>query len=163
MKLTGGALSARDEINYISSDGTKYSEKISQIRLYSGDKFEQVDTVCAGEICAVIGLSATYVGQGLGIETDSGSPVLEPVMSYRILLPDGCDPMLYFPKLKELEEEEPSLHLYWNEELVQIEARLMGDIQIDLLKKLIYDRFGISTELDEGRILYKEKAAGVWL
>ncbi len=161
MKLTGGSLSARDEINYLSSDGTKFSEKVSQIRLYSGDKFEQVDTVFAGEICAVIGFSATYVGQGLGVEMDSGSPVLEPVLSYRILLPDGCDPMLYFPKLKELEEEEPSLHLYWNEELAQIEARLMGDIQIDLLKKLIYDRFTISAELDEGRILYKEKAAGV--
>ena len=85
--------------------------------------------------------------------------MLEPVLSYRIVLPDGCDPMLYFPKLKELEEEEPSLHLYWNSELGQIEARLMGEVQIELLRRLIFDRFGIECQLDAGRILYKEKPA----
>ena len=157
MKITGGSLSARDEISYLSADGKRTSEKISQIRLYSGEKFEQVDTVSAGEICAVIGLSSTYAGQGLGIEGDSCKPLLEPVLSYRIILPDGCDQNLYFPKLKELEEEEPSLHLYWNEELSQIEARLMGEIQIDLIKRLISDRFGIECEFGAGNILYKEK------
>ena len=159
MKVTCGKLSARDEICYISASGQTVSEKVSQIRLYSGDKFEQVESVSAGEICAVCGLSATYVGQGLGVEADSAKPVLEPVLSYRIVLPEGCDPILYLPKLKELEEEEPSLHLCWNEELRQIEARLMGDIQIDLLKRLISDRFAISCEFDAGKILYKEKIA----
>ena len=157
MKITSGTLSARDEIIYTSSDGKKISEKISQLRIYSGDKFEQIDSSCAGEICAAIGLSATYAGQGLGAESDSSAPLLEPVLSYRIILPHGCDPNLYFPKLKELEEEEPSLHLYWNEELRQIEARLMGEIQIDLIKHLVLDRFGIECSFDIGKILYKEK------
>ena len=159
MKLTGGTLSARDELSYFSAEGKKYTEKVSRIRLYSGDKFEQTDSVSAGEICAVLGLSASYAGQGLGFESDTCKPVLEPVLSYRILLPEGCDPVLYFPKLKELEEEDPSLHLYWNEELRQIEARLMGDIQIDLLKRMIAERFGISCDFDAGKILYKEKIA----
>ncbi|MBE6607664.1 MAG: GTP-binding protein [Ruminococcaceae bacterium] len=159
MKVTSGILTARDEISYLTLDGQRVSEKISQIRLYSGDKFEQVDSVSAGEICAVSGLSATYIGQGLGLESNSCKPVLEPVLSYRINLPSECDISLYYPKLKELEEEEPSLHLYWNEELRQIEARLMGDIQIDLLKKMISDRFSINCEFDAGKILYKEKIA----
>ena len=158
MKITSGTLSARDTLTYLSTDGKKHSEKISQIRLYSGEKYEQADTVSAGEICAVSGLSATYVGLGLGLESDTCRPVLEPVLSYRINLPTECDPVLYFPKLKELEEEEPSLHLLWNEELRQIEARLMGDIQIDLLKHLIRERFSVECTLDAGRILYKEKA-----
>ncbi len=157
MKITSGTLSARDEISYISADGKRISEKISQLRVYSGDKFEQIDTSCAGEICVAIGLSATYAGQGLGAESDSSAPLLEPVLSYRIILPHGCDPNLYFPKLKELEEEEPSLHLYWNEELRQIEARLMGEIQIDLIKRLVLERFGIECSFDIGKILYKEK------
>lgn len=159
IKITSGKLSARDELSYLSHDGKKLSEKVSQIRLYSGEKFEQTDSVLAGEICAVLGLSATYVGQGLGIEEDTCKPILEPVLSYNIILPPECDPILYFPKLKELEEEEPSLHLLWNGSLRQIEARLMGDIQIDLLKRLIFERFGINCELDTGKILYKEKIA----
>lgn len=159
MKITGGTLTARDELAYTTPEGKRLTEKVSQLRLYSGDKFEQVDSVSAGEICAVCGLSATYVGEGLGLEPDMEKPLLEPVLSYRIALPPECDPVLYFPKLKELEEEEPSLHLYWNEELRQIEARLMGDIQIDLLKHMIAERFAVSCEFDAGRILYKEKIA----
>jgi len=159
MKITGGSLSARDEIAYTAQDGKQYAEKASQLRLYSGEKFEQVDKADAGEICAVLGFSATYAGQGIGIESDGARPQLEPVLSYRILLPDGCDPVAYFPRLKELEEEEPSLSLLWNEELEQIEARLMGEIQTDLLKRLISERFGISCTMDAGKILYKEKAA----
>lgn len=159
MKITSGALTARDELVYFTEEGKRVTEKVSQLRLYSGDKFEQTDRAEAGEICAVTGLSETFAGQGLGVESDSVKPVLEPVLSYRIALPDGCDIAVYYPKLKELEEEEPSLHLFWNTELKQIEARLMGDIQIELLKRLIYDRFGITCELDTGKILYKEKAA----
>lgn len=159
MKITGGKLSARDEIKYLSENGNPISEKISQIRLYSGDKFEQTDTAFSGEICAVIGLSSTYVGMGLGFEQNTQKPLLEPVLSYAIQLPSNCDTRVYFPKLKELEEEEPSLHLIWNEELSQIEARLMGEVQIDLIKRLISDRFSIDCTLGAGKILYKEKAS----
>jgi len=160
MKITGGTLSARDEISYLSEDGIRITEKISQIRLYSGDKFEQTDTVSAGEICAVIGLSSSYVGQGLGLEQDTQKPLLEPVLSYAINLPPECDTRVFFPKLKELEEEEPSLHLMWNDELSQIEVRLMGEVQTELIKRLISDRFSIDCTLGQGKILYKEKAAG---
>ncbi len=159
LKVTGGRLSARDEIRYLSADGTRFSEKVAQIRLYSGEKFEQTDSVSAGEVCTVIGLSATYAGQGLGIESDSCRPILEPVLSYRINLPAECDPRVFFPRLKELEEEDPSLHLYWNEELRQIEVRLMGEVQTELLRRMIQDRFAVMCELDAGRILYKEKIA----
>ena len=157
MKITSGTLSARDEITYLAADGKKRTEKVSQLRLYSGEKFEQADRVTAGEIVAVSGLSETFVGAGLGTESDTCKPILEPVLSYSILLPPECDPVLYFPRLKELEEEEPSLHLFWNEELRQIEARLMGDIQIDLLKRLIRERFGAECEFGAGKILYQEK------
>ena len=159
MKITSGRLCARDEIRYVSADGAHITEKASQIRLYSGDKFEQTDTAEAGEICAVIGLSASYVGQGLGLEQDTQKPILEPVLSYAIELPPECDTRVYFKKLKELEEEEPSLHLMWNEELSQIEARIMGEVQIELIKRLISDRFSIECTLGAGKILYKEKAS----
>lgn len=159
MKITSGTLAVRDEISYLSEEGTRITEKVSQIRLYSGDKFEQSDTVSAGEICAVIGLSSSYVGQGLGLEQDNGKPLLEPVLSYAIHLPTECDARVFFPKLKELEEEEPSLCLLWNEELSQIEVRLMGEVQTELIKRLISDRFGIDCTLGAGKILYKEKAA----
>ena len=159
MKITSGRLAARDEISYLSEDGVRITEKVSQIRLYSGDKFEQTDMVTAGEVCAVIGLSSSYVGQGLGLEQDTQKPLLEPVLSYAIQLPPDCDARVYFPKLKELEEEEPSLHLLWNEELSQIEARLMGEVQSELIKRLISDRFSIDCTLGKGKILYKEKAA----
>ena len=156
-KITSGVLSVRDELTYTAADGNTVTEKVSQLRLYSGDKYEQVNTVSAGDIVAVTGLSATYAGQGLGVESDAGKPILNPVLSYAIRLPAGCDPRLIFPKLKELEEEEPSLHLRWNTQTEEIEARLMGDIQIDLLKRLISDRFGLDCQLDEGKILYREK------
>ena len=159
MKITGGTITARDEITYLSADGVRITEKVSQIRLYSGDKFEQADSASAGEICALIGLSSTYIGQGLGLEQDTEKPLLEPVLSYAIQLPPDCDTRIYFPKLKELEEEEPSLHLMWNEELSQIEARLMGEVQTELIKRLIKDRFSIDCTLGAGKILYKEKAS----
>ena len=165
MKITAGALSVRDEITYIASDGKKHSEKVSQIRLYSGDKFEQVDNVGAGEICAVVGLSATYVGQGLGVEDNSSAPLLEPILTYSIKFPASVDPRLAYPKLRELEEEEPSFHVRWNAEASAIEVSLMGDVQTDLLRHMISERFAIDVSFENGRILYKEmpkkKALGV--
>ncbi|MBQ8402959.1 MAG: TetM/TetW/TetO/TetS family tetracycline resistance ribosomal protection protein [Clostridia bacterium] len=160
MKITGGKLCARDEIAYTAQNGEKKAEKASLLRLYSGEKFEQVDSAVAGEICAVAGLSATYAGLGLGAESDAEKPVLAPVLSYRIVLPAGCDTGVYFMKFKELEEEEPSLHLRINEELGEIEAELMGEIGVELLSRLISERFGIKCEFDEGKILYKEKISG---
>lgn len=157
MKITGGTLRARDELAYTAQNGEKLSEKVSFLRLYSGEKFEQAETAAAGEICAVAGLSATYAGLGFGEETGGEKPVLAPVLSYRIVLPDGCDTGVYYMKLKELEEEEPSLHLRINEELGEIEAELMGEIGAELLARRIHERFGIKCEFDEGKILYKEK------
>ena len=159
MKVTSGTLSVRDEISYLAADGTPMREKVGAIRLYSGDRFEQVDCVAAGEICTVLGLSATYAGLGLGTELNAKKPTLEPVLSYALELEEGYDPLLYFPKLKRLEEEEPSLHLYWNEELHHIEARLMGDIQTEVLIRLIRERIGIECTPTDGKILYKEKIA----
>lgn len=160
IKITAGTLTPRDEITYLSADGNPVTEKVSQLRLYSGDKFTQVDSAEAGEICAVIGLSETFAGLGLGGESNLEKPLLEPVLSYCITLPEGCDARLYYPKLKELEEEEPSLHLSWNGETREISARLMGEVQIDLLVRLIQDRLNVTCELGAGRILYKEKIAG---
>ncbi len=156
MKLVGGCAQARDELTYSTPDGQTHSEKINQLRLYSGSRFEQVDRVYAGDVCAVTGLTSTYAGQGLGSADDDRRPILDPVLSYRIVLPEGCDPHVCFGRFKELEEEEPSLHMRWNEALKQIEVRLMGDVQLELLKRLISDRFSVKCELDEGKIMYKE-------
>lgn len=160
MKVTGGCISSRDELVYSAPDGSVHTEKINQLRLYSGSRYEQTDKVYAGDICAVTGLTATYAGQGLGVNADTRAPMLEPVLSYRIVLPDECDPYICFGRFKELEEEEPSLHMRWNEALKQIDVRLMGEVQLELLKRLISDRFSIKCELDEGRIMYKETVSG---
>lgn len=159
MKITGGELSARDEISYLSEDGRSLSEKITQLRLYSGEKFSQVDRVSAGDICAAVGLTSTFVGQGLGAEIGNEKPLLEPVVSYRMVLPEGSDPVKLLPALTELTEEEPTLHLLWNERLSQIEVRLMGEIQTDLIKHKVKERLNIDVDFDAGNILYKEKAS----
>ncbi len=156
LKLTGGSLSVRDELTYLAADGTPVREKVAQIRLYSGDKFTQVDRVEAGDVCTVIGLSASWAGMGLGAEPDAARPVLEPVLTYRLRLPDGCDPVLYYPRFKQLEEEDPALHLRWDEHLGDIYAGLMGEVQIEVLTRRISERFGIDITVDAGRILYKE-------
>lgn len=156
MKITGGRLSVRDEITYAGENGKTVREKIAQIRLYSGEKFTAVPAVSAGEVCTVLGLSETGAGMGLGYEPDSARPVLEPVLTYRLRLPEGCDVNQFFPKLKQLEEEDPALHLVWQEHLGEIHARIMGEVQIDVLKRTVRERFGIAIEVDTGKILYKE-------
>ena len=156
LKITGGALSVRAPIKYTSLSGEEKEEKTAQIRLYSGTKFEQVDTVSAGEVCAVSGLTLTYPGLGLGFEENSAGSVLEPVLSYSIILPDGCDARSMYPKLLELQEEDPQLHLSWDDRLSEIRVRLMGKVQTEILKSTISDRFGIDVEFDEGQILYME-------
>ena len=150
LKVTGGTLKVKMPVG---------EEKISQIRLYSGEKFEAVGEVPAGTVCAVTGLNETYPGQGLGAETGGQLPVLEPVLTYRITLPEGADVRTTLGKLRQLEEEEPALHIAWNERLGEIHAQLMGEVQIEVLRTLINERFGLEVGFDEGSIIYKETIA----
>lgn len=156
MKLTGGRLKVKDVLK-----GGSWEEKVNQIRIYSGKKFDAVSELEAGSVCAVTGLSQTRSGEGLGIEEASGSPILEPVLSYQIILPEGCDPRMMLPKLRQLEEEEPELHIVWNEELQEIQAQVMGEVQIEILQSLIQSRFDIPVVFDAGRIVYKETIANI--
>ena len=151
MKLTGGSMKVRDSI----TNGS-WEEKINQIRIYSGERFETVNEVNAGDICAVTGLTQTRPGAGLGIEKESVKPLLEPVLSYQILLPEDYDPRVMLPKLKEIEEEEPELRIMWNENLQEIQAQIMGEVQVEILQSIIKERFGVSVEFDKGSIVYKE-------
>lgn len=157
LKVTGGVLSVRTPLSYLPLYGEDArEEKVTQLRRYSGAKFQAVQTVTAGEVCAVVGLSATYPGQGLGAEVPAPPPLLEPVLTYRLVLPKGCDARTFLPKLRLLQEEDPQLHLVWDEQSGGIYARLMGQVQIEILKSLIADRFDIEIGIDAGRILYKE-------
>ncbi|HOP73152.1 translation factor GTPase family protein [Thermoclostridium caenicola] len=154
MKITGGKLRARDVI----SNGV-WEEKVNQIRLYSGAKYQAVSEAEAGAVCAVTGLTRTKPGDGLGGEEASGRPVLEPVLTYQILPPEGCDPKVLLPKLRQLEEEDPELHIVWDEQLEEIRVQVMGEVQLEILKSLIQNRFGQEVTFDAGRILYKETIA----
>lgn len=151
LKVTGGKLRVRDIVSY---DGKE--EKVNQIRIYSGAKFETTDTVSAGGVCAVMGLSSTQNGQGLGREAGAAAPVLEPVMNFRVSLPEGCDAQIMLQKLKLLEEEDPQLNVTWNSHQKEIHVGLMGVVQTEVLKSIILDRFGVEVEIDRGRVLYKE-------
>jgi len=133
-----------------------WEEKVDQIRIYSGVKYETVDEVDAGTICAVTGLSKTFPGEGLGIEHGSNLPFIEPVLNYQLILPQDCSPYVMFTKLLQLEEEEPQLHITWNEKLKEIHVQLMGEIQLEVLKNIILERFGVEVEFGPGNIMYKE-------
>ena len=160
VKLTGGTLSVRAPLIYRPLHGEEdVEEKVTQLRLYSGARFQTAETVSAGQVCALTGLTQTYPGQGLGAESPAPPPLLEPVVTYRLVLPEGCDPNLLLPKLRQLEEEDPQLHLVWDQEHQEIHARLMGQVQIEILKSLIDQRFGVAVQVDQGRILYKETIA----
>ena len=149
LKVTGGRLKVKDVV-----EGP--NEKINQIRIYSGEKFEAVQEVEAGRVCAVTGLENTRPGQGIGAEEESDLPVLEPVLTYQILLPDDCDVHKMLLNLKILEEEEPELHIVWEEQTSEIHVQLMGDVQIEILQRMIKERFGVLVEFGEGSIVYKE-------
>lgn len=155
MKITGGTLVNRQNITYTVNE-EEITEKVSGIRLYSGAKFEAVDSVSAGEICAVTGMSKTYAGEGLGREKSESRPSLIPVLSYRIKLPKEVSPVTFLPKLRELEEEEPLLGIVWNERFGEIDAHIMGQVQTEILVRLISDRFGVDVEFEDGRIMYLE-------
>ncbi len=152
MKITGGTLKAKMELT-CAEDKT---EKVNQIRVYSGERFEAVNEAAAGSVCAVTGLLGTMAGQGLGMEKNLESPFLTPVLSYCLLLPEGTDPMAVMPKLKELEEEDPALSFTWEEELKEIHVHVMGEVQMEILKVLIRERFGLEIAFGKGRIVYKE-------
>lgn len=134
IKVTGGSVKVREMIG---------DEKISGIRIYSGAKFTTADEVESGEICALTGLDKTHNGQGLGFEDAGEKPTLEPVMNYRVVLPDGCDADTLLPKLRELEEEDPQLHVTWNSHLKEIHVGLMGEVQAEILKSIVAERFGV--------------------
>lgn len=152
MKVTGGELKVKETL-----PGTE--GKVNQIRIYSGTKYEMVQNLSAGRVCAVTGLEKTYPGQGIGAEKNSDLPVLEPVLTYRVELPDGCDVHTMVSNLNQLEEEEPELHVVWVEETQEIQIQLMGEVQTEVLQRLIKERYGVLVEFREVRIIYKETIA----
>ena len=154
LKVTGGSLPVRAVLSYPSSKGELLEEKAVQLRLYSGDRFTPAEEVPAGTVCAVTGLSATYPGMGLGCAESAAPPVLAPVMTYRVVLPAGCDSALVLPKLRLLEEEDPQLHLLW--EHGQIHVQIMGRVQLEIFRSLVAERFGLDIRLEDRRIFYKE-------
>lgn len=134
-------------------------EKVNQIRIYSGEKYEVRQEAEAGEVCAVTGLQETYPGQGLGEAAETLPPILEPVLTCQVCLPEGCDPAVMLPKLKQLEEEQPELHIIWDEQLQEIQAQIMGEIQTEILQSVIAERFGVDVTFGSSHIVYKETIA----
>ena len=160
LKITGGSLKVKmllsNEKEAEEGKEELWEEKAEQIRIYSGNSFEAVKEAKAGSVCAVTGLSHTYCGQGLGIEAHTFLPVLEPVLTYKIELPEDCNVHSMLIKLKELEEEEPQLHIVWDERLQEIHAQVMGEVQIEILKRMIWERYQTEVEFGSGKIVYKE-------
>ena len=154
LKVTGGSLQVRQTLAY-----GELEEKAVQLRLYSGDKFTAAEQVFPGQCCAVTGLSATYIGQGLGCEKSAFAPRMQPVMTYRVVLPKGADPVGALQKLQLLQEEDPLLHIAWDNRLKQIQLQIMGGVQLEVLQSIIAQRFGMEVQLDTGRIFYKETIA----
>ena len=155
LRVTGGELKVKAQLSG-EADGEPWAEKANQLRLYSGTKYTLAETVHPGQVCAVTGLTKARQGEGLGAERDSDLPVLEPVLSYQVLLPEGADVHAALGKLHRLEEEEPQLHVVWNETLGEIHVQLMGEIQLEVLRSLLAERFGLNVEFGPGGILYKE-------
>jgi len=153
LKVTGGCLKVKE---ILQSDKNKNSEKVNQIRIYSGEKFTAADEACAGTVCAVTGITFTSSGDGLGTESNTGLPVLEPVLTYRLELPDGIDSHTALEKMRILESEDPQLKVVWNERPGEIQVQLMGDIQLEILQTIIAERFGINASFGKGNIIYKE-------
>ena len=156
MKITGGTLRVRD---ILTSNSKPDGEKVSQIRIYSGEKFTPVDTAESGTVCAVTGITFARPGDGLGAQSDSGLPVLEPVLTYSVILPPDVDAHTALQKLRILEEEDPQLNVMWNERIGEIQVRLMGEVQLEILQSIIADRFGFDVAFGEGGIIYKETIA----
>ena len=155
LRVIGGELKVKAQLTG-EADGEPWAEKANQLRLYSGAKYTLAEAIGPGQVCAVTGLTKARPGEGLGAERDSDLPVLEPVLSYQVLLPEGADVHAALGKLHRLEEEEPQLHVVWNETLGEIHVQLMGEIQLEVLRSLLAERFGLAVEFGPGGILYKE-------
>ena len=158
MKITGGSLKVKTMLTGGQAEEA-WEEKVNQIRIYSGEKYELAGEAEAGEVCAVTGLTRTHPGEGLGQEREGSMPLLQPVLTYQIELPPGCEAAVLLPKLRQLEEEEPQLHIVWNEALQEIHAQVMGEVQTEILKHLIRERFGVEVSFGTGNIVYKETIA----
>lgn len=158
LKVTGGALRVKAPLSY-RAQNQDYQEKADQLRLYSGIKFRALDEAVAGSVVAVTGLSHSYVGLGLGTEAEASAPLLQPVLTYQLVLPDGADAHSALTKLRELEEEDPMLRIVWDEHSGQIHVQLMGRIQLEILRRRILDRFGLDVTFGEGSIVYRETIA----
>lgn len=156
LKVTGGSLKVKEILKSVKNEN---SEKVNQIRIYSGDKFTAIDEAAAGTVCAVTGITFTRPGDGLGAEASTGMPVLEPVLTYRLELADNIDAHTALEKMKILEAEDPQLKVVWNERLGEIQVQLMGDIQLEVLETIIAERFGINATFGKGNIIYKETIA----
>ena len=163
LKVTGGCLRVRDTLRgrraEADAEAGDWEEKVTGLRVYSGERFETLQEAPAGTVCAVTGLSYTFPGEGLGSEGEQELPLLEPVLVYRVILPPDEDAAAMLPKLKLLEEEEPQLHVVWDDTLKEIQVRIMGEIQLEILQRQIKDRFGIVVEFGEGSVVYKETVA----
>lgn len=162
LKVTGGTLKVKSPLS--NADHVRFGEevweqKVNQIRIYSGTKYELINEADAGMVCAVTGLDHTYPGQGFGIEAQGETPVLEPVLHFRLILPEGVEPAVMLPKLRQIEEEEPELHIVWNEKLQEIQIQIMGEVQTEILKSMIAERFGVEVAFGPGKIVYKETIA----
>ena len=151
LKVTGGKLVVKMPVNLVDKE-----EKVNQIRIYSGAKYETVSEVESGGVCAVTGLVSSYIGQGFGVEKGTAAPFLEPVLTYQMILPDGADTTKVLRELKQLEEEEPLLNIVWNPALEEIHVQLMGEVQTEILKTMIAERFHLDVEFGTGKIVYKE-------
>ena len=158
MKITGGTLSVKETLDLPDAPGVS-GEKVNQIRIYSGGKYQTVQEAEAGTVCAVAGLEHTHAGQGLGVEESENRFVLEPAMSYGVLLPDGADVHRTLQQLKQLEEEDPQLHIAWNSQTEEIQIQLMGEVQLEILKEMIRQRFDLELEFGEGKVAYRETIA----
>ena len=158
LKVTGGALRVKAPLSY-RAQNQDYQEKADQLRLYSGIKFRTLEKAGAGSVVAVTGLSHSYVGLGLGTEAEASAPLLQPVLTYQLVLPDGADAHNALTKLRELEEEDPMLRIVWDERYGQIHVQLMGKIQLEILRRRILDRFGLAVTFGEGSIVYRETIA----
>lgn len=157
LKITGGSLAVRTQLEGEEDSG--WQEKVNQIRIYSGEKYQTIERAESGMVCAVTGLTHTRPGMGLGREAGAMPPVLEPVLSYRVVLPEGCDAHVMLQNLRQLEEEDPQLRVVWNERLSEIHLQLMGEVQLEILTRLVAERFGVDVAFDEGSIVYKETIA----
>ncbi len=156
VKITGGELRVRDALKGIDAEGKAWEEKVNQIRIYSGARYQAAEAATPGTVCAVTGLSAAHPGEGLGDEPSGHGPQLTPLFSYRVLLPEGADPGLVLRQLRQLEEEDPQLSLTWTEQTKEIRLQIMGEVQLDVIAALILERFNLAVSFDAGNVVYRE-------